>query len=470
MWVNDLGCDNQGRHMKTSRYNHFIRHNQGVLAFNAVSCGFAEIDQDLYEALTGLAAGSPTELQSQIIQRHSSDLKRGHFVVEDNCDEVRSFRVVHNLWKYDTTTLALTIAPTLACNFGCTYCFEGNLPRIKMTPEICQAIVDFVEHRAAHLAELSIAWYGGEPLLASDVIIDLSDRLIATTQKHGCRYSASIVTNGWFLTREVAEQLRDRKVSLVQITLDGPEAIHDQRRPLKGGGSTYQRILTNLKAIKGVFDQVALRINVDEANIDEVGSLYTDLKKNDLLDSITPYLGKVTPLTEACADIEPVCFDTASFARAESQLLDDLRAKGIPAPTPYPRFCGTHCGVVRLNAYVIDPFGRMYKCWNVIGREEESVGNIQENAAHGPVNDWWLSFEPMDIAECRECNILPICAGGCPYYYYKGEHVSSGKPNCVSWRYLLDEHLQRSYQQWKANAAGQLTNQTTDRAKLVAEV
>lgn len=49
----------------------------------------------------------------------------------------------------------------------------------------------------------------------------------------------------------------------------------------------------------------------------------------------------------------------------------------------------------------------------------------------------------MEIADCRECNILPICAGGCPYYYYKGEHVSSGKPNCVSWRYLLDEHLRQ---------------------------
>lgn len=81
-------------------------------------------------------------------------------------------------------------------------------------------------------------------------------------------------------------------------------------RPISG--------FTNLKAIKGVFDQVALRINVDEANIDEVGSLYADLKQNDLLGHITPYLGKVTPLTEACADIEPICFDTASFARAEA--------------------------------------------------------------------------------------------------------------------------------------------------------
>jgi len=54
------------------------------------------------------------------------DLKRGGFLIDDNIDELELLRF--NLWRarFDERNLALTIVPTLACNFACVYCYERN--------------------------------------------------------------------------------------------------------------------------------------------------------------------------------------------------------------------------------------------------------------------------------------------------------------------------------------------------------
>jgi len=382
------------------------------------------------------------------------ELRHGRFILEDEEDEIRTLKVMNNMRKYETSSLGLTIAPTLACNFRCIYCYEGELRPLVMDDLVQQAILDFVSTRIKTLQRLGITWYGGEPLLATEVIYNLSEKLIKLCADHDCKYDASLITNGWLLSRETAERLQECQVTMIQVTLDGPPDVHNARRPLKDGSGTFHRIVENIAAVTDLF-HIVTRINVDTTNLDRVIELFEFLHERQLADKINPYLGKVTADTKACADFQTWCYDTSSFAQVEIKLRKELEARGIPIHTLYPQFLTNFCSATKLHSYVLDPLGRLYKCWNVIENEKEIVGNITEHVELNHRLSKWLAINPFDIPECRECDILPLCAGGCPYYYCRGEYEKTGRPSCVSWRYHLDDALLLYYQAWKENPTAQ---------------
>ena len=47
-----------------------------------------------------------------------------------------------------------------------------------MSHEIQEAILDFISQNASTINQLSITWYGGEPLLSFDLIKDFSKKVI----------------------------------------------------------------------------------------------------------------------------------------------------------------------------------------------------------------------------------------------------------------------------------------------------
>jgi uncharacterized protein len=69
--------------------------------------------------------------------------------------------------------LKLTILPTEKCNFRCEYCYE-DFTHGRMSPSTITGIKNSMEMRAPTLSVLEISWFGGEPLLASDIVINIS--------------------------------------------------------------------------------------------------------------------------------------------------------------------------------------------------------------------------------------------------------------------------------------------------------
>lgn len=107
----------------------------------------------------------------------------------------------------------------------------------------------------------------------------------------------------------------------------------------------------------------------------------------------------------------------------------------------YPGIKANYCCADTLNAYVIGPNGDLYKCWNDIGNKERSVGNIKEpiKKYNKMYSDYPL-WSPFNHEECINCNILPLCMGGCVY-----NGLKIGKPECEKWIYNLDDILKVRY-------------------------
>src|SRR6266850_5496840 len=132
--------------------------------------------------------------------------------------------------SFDNDRLHLILLPTEQCNFRCTYCYE-DFSIGRMGPETIQGVKRLIDRRLDSLRSLSVAWFGGEPLLARGVIEEISEHIVhALGERPDLHYYADMTTNGYLLDTPAVERLAELGISSYQISLDGPEDLHDQTR------------------------------------------------------------------------------------------------------------------------------------------------------------------------------------------------------------------------------------------------
>ena len=102
--------------------------------------------------------------------------------------------------------LSLTIMPTELCNFRCRYCYE-KFEKGKMQEDIYKGIVKYLQKNLSSYSGLDISWFGGEPLLALDIIEKMSTDIYELCKLLKKPYMAGMTTNGYLLTPEVVERL-----------------------------------------------------------------------------------------------------------------------------------------------------------------------------------------------------------------------------------------------------------------------
>jgi uncharacterized protein len=437
--------------MKTSRYNLILTTEDGrKIAFNSTTCALAEVDAAFFEVLDTIGTVDPEKAdasQKELIEM----MRQGNYIVDDAVDELKILQYQHLSGKYSNYTLGLTVALTLGCNFACPYCYE-QVKQGLITPETVEGIVAIVTEAAQKRRDIQITWYGGEPLLAKDIMFDLSSRLIAICTENQANYSAFIVTNGYLLTDEVIGKLKEAKIGGAQVTLDGPPAVHNSRRRLKASpAGTFDTILAHVIKLKEHNLNVTIRVNVDKSNIDALPELLDILEAHHLKDVLLN-LGHVTAYTEACMSVAESCLSVAEYAENDLKFQRLIHERGfnIDRYPFYPGIKANYCCADAQNSFVLDPDGYMYKCWNDVGAVAKAVGDIK-NRRDGSGRQMlmnnidYLFWSPFDFQQCRECNILPICMGGCPYNGLR----NGDRPECEKWKYNLDSILKLAYERDK---------------------
>jgi len=129
----------------------------------------------------------------------------------------------------------VNIYPSFRCNLKCEMCFE-RFAKAKNELDINDwlGIIDYIKrfHPRIHIS-------GGEPFIFNDII-----RMIEYIKNNNLYLH--ITTNGTFLS-EYAEDLVRYKVNRIDISIDGPEEIHDKIRGVKG---TFASILTGFERLR----------------------------------------------------------------------------------------------------------------------------------------------------------------------------------------------------------------------------
>jgi uncharacterized protein len=429
---------------KISRFSHFLPWGQGYyLAFHAGTGALGLLTEENYKTYNTLAqkleqggtdglSGAELELLGQ--------LRHGQFVVESDSQEFDLLKFRHRDTRFDLSALGLVIAPTMACNMACGYCYEANKTG-RMTPRLVEGLIAFIEKRAPGLKSLQVSWYGGEPLLALDIMEDLTEAIFDLEREHGFKYDCGgVISNGYLLDREAVRRLVQMRAGHVQVTLDGPARSHNQKRPLKNGKDSFNTIVENIaQACEKI--SVGIRVNIDKSyNRGVVEELLDELESAGLKNRVGVYFGLLEPATAVCANISENCYETKAFSLTEIEYYKLLLDRGFfiqKLPQPIVTFCLAQIK----QSFLIDPEGEMYRCFNYSGDKAKSMGNIAQevNYAH-PEFTRLFSFDPFEEEACRSCDVLPICMGGCP-----SRRVDRDTPKeniCESWKFNLRPMLE----------------------------
>ncbi|NIM16099.1 MAG: radical SAM protein [Candidatus Aminicenantes bacterium] len=432
---------------KSSKYNHFFEQNGFILAYNAYTNCFAEVTPEKYKIIKAILK-DPGKFQYKTVEERKlkDDLTKGGFLVPEELDEFELLKLQNRLGRFQQISLGLTIAPTVACNFRCTYCFESH-QKERMTKEVETALVKFVDEKLKIVKSLNITWFGGEPLMALDVIERLAKSFKELCETHHVDFPpASIITNGYLLTKKRAEILKQSNVASAQITIDGPSRIHDRRRKLANGKGTFARIIKNIKESMNIIG-IMVRVNLDKTNEKYLDELYEIWRKEGLANKVPFYFGHVQAYTEVCADISSQCFSTSDYSALLIKKIKEAQQQGVWLAS-YPSLHRSgYCTADKFNTYTIAPSGYLFKCWGEVSDGlENSIGSLDGKKSK-PVQiknlTRYLNWDPFEKDDCKKCNILPICAGGCPYTHLNPAAPTTG--DCSFWKYNLHDMLRLKY-------------------------
>lgn len=420
--------------MKASRYNFFFPYKEDsnkLIAYNSRSSALALITKEKHKHFVQFCEKGIEIKDDGLI----SSLRQGLFLLDDDVDELNLIRFNMLNSRYSVTTLSLTIAPTSDCNFRCIYCYEKDVIKpTYMTEDTQDRIVELLHSKIGTITNVNVTWYGGEPLMAFDAVERLSAKLIAICEENKISYFANMITNGYLLTRDKIERFNDLKITSLQVTIDGMGETHNQRRPFVDGQPTFDVIMQNLKDNIDIIPSVSLRINVDKINLSSGEKVLEYLKENKMEHRIFPYLGKVSNDND-CYN-SPDCLSMNEFSQEYFQYsLSVLGSENILGE--YPHLKTNFCGADSMGTYVIGADGALYLCWSDIGVKERSFGNVNENygLANKALLDYML-FDPTTSKLCGNCNLLPVCMGGCPF-----RRLADNNDKCSVYKYILENYL-----------------------------
>ncbi len=440
--------------MKNSRFNVFFTYKDGtILGYNTQTRGLIELTKRDHEAYLKLSEGkNPEFLGEKELEDFINELARGKFLVPEHADELAQLKASYNITRFLGRSAGLTIVVTHKCNLACTYCYEERQP-FSLTQEHIPSILELVEGmiHEARAKRFNISWYGGEPLLETEFISTLSERIELLCEKEDVNYKAHLVTNGTLLTRQVAQMLKEHKVVTAQLTLDGPPGVHDKRRCYQNGKGSFAEIINNIKQVHDLIS-IRIRVNVDIGNVNTAEEVLDYLESEGLKNKVSVYFAPVAAYTEKCASIEHECYSRKDFSAIEVSLMEKTMERGfaIDKSACLPRTTVIGCGLVGMFSMVIDAKGLIHKCWNTVGDENEAfsrlsmTGNekkkvkLSDAASEKDNLSKWLAFDPFYFDKCRNCSLLPSCMGGCPW---KVIGMGMQEPECPPWKHNIKERL-----------------------------
>ena len=345
------------------------------------------------------------------------------FLIPKGTNEYRQIQLRFGQMHYRQDILELILLASEDCNFRCTYCYE-DFARGTMLPSVREGLKRLVEKKAPHLRQLTIGWFGGEPLYGFKAIEDLGPFFVEIAERYSIRYFSHITTNAYLLTPDVADKLLAWKVVNYQITLDGMREQHDKKRPARDGSPSFDTIFSNLRSLKQRKEnfRVRLRVNYDRENYPHLEDLLLLLEQEFAADPrfIVAFhaVGRWGGANDAGLAVCGV--DEAKVMR--ERLRKSALNKGFEVSGTLRDINGpgrSVCYAARPYNFTIGADGKVMKCTVVLDKEDHNIvgqltpdGELSlnvENLAR------WVepSFESDTV--CQKCSLLSTCQGiACP--------------------------------------------------------
>jgi uncharacterized protein len=381
--------------------------------------------EDADKVKAGDFEGLPLALRERL-------LLRGHITCKDKDAELADQKLLGRIYRtvFSRSAIGIIIMPTYDCNFRCPYCFEQHRLHhsqqwldLNMSPEMIEAVFKALKEykdRGSHFNGCTL--YGGEPFLAKN--IETVRAICRHCKEMGLEIKA--VTNGYELDSFI-ELLDEFKIKSLHITVDGVGSVNDRMRLHKSGCGTYEKILKNIELALRHDIKIKMRVNVNRDNLHRIKELIDDITARGLIKyknysyyfkAISDYDHPENPIQnhEIIEELLSIGFTAQEAIEHQNQYsgLSEVIWKLMKKenyPDFNPCYCGSEAGLM-----VIDPFGHVYPCTEIVAKEETATGYVDQETGCIIWNfdkAKWRTRTSDLMESCLGCPYTFICRGGC---------------------------------------------------------
>ncbi len=415
---------------------------QHKLLFNTMTGAIDVINNSLYRKLNlGLVKGSTL----------AKLIERGYYFPSEEILRETENKVQCLIQKCESEQpYKFVIIPNYACNFACDYCYEMkavNIPKKMKSNDLSLIFRALSLITSGNNKLSSITLMGGEPLLLtnSEIISEVLGFASLNNMK------VIIITNGGTLHKYMSLLTKySHIISEIQVTLDGPENIHNLRRPFKDGRESFSQIVDGIKEAAINKLRISIRINLDSRNVDYIEKLIDFLIEQSWTDfsKVKPYF---YPMSDGgCLGNKYIVEESVILKK----LLINLSKKNFTTLQTFgfqfhgvPKFiqaikskyvpCLKYCDAVT-NQYVFDPLGFIYKCWFGIRNPKVfAIGKYKPKfIIDGAKVTLWHLKSGINLPKCQQCKFLYLCGGGCSEKAWE-QYRSFQLPKCPDFNKVL---------------------------------
>ena len=341
-------------------------------------------------------------------------LKERGFLLEDDQADLTHDEIFLSYQK-NKDVLHLILLPNENCNFRCTYCYE-NFNHYRYEEVMIAAIKKLLVKEIEKYQNLFLEYFGGEPLLESDTIVELNTYAKALCRQQHKKFFSHITTNGYLLDLENLKRLCASGVKTFTITIDGDQKTHDQTRVLANGKGTYANIMANLEAAhhSDVAFKMKIRCNVTSQNADGIHRLVSELHERFQGDarfrdvnirSVKDY--------NQCVDDKSMLLNEQKAKQRVDALLNyamSLHLYDLSLPVCF-QLSGNVCYASDHFSYIIGGDGTIMKCSIDLRENEENIiGYLKDDGTmviDTQKEKRWTHTKEEAI--CNDCIRYPSC-------------------------------------------------------------
>jgi len=385
------------------------------------------ISEDEYSCLN-----NPGEMKQAVISKFQ---KKGYLLDHNvTCIEHPLCNFVDHMQKNRLEFLLLQV--TQDCNLRCKYCvYSGNYENRthsleEMDFDLAKRSIDFFVERTSEVPEITLGFYGGEPMLRMDLIKQCVSYIKSQVPDKKIRFN--MTTNGTLLSVNNARYLYENDFSIM-ISLDGDEESHNINRIFKANGKgSFEVIMRNLKRIR---DEIPEFIgNVSFNTVLNHNTDYSCVKDyfntNEVVQDAT-YIFNLVDTDHSVSDISfSEEFITAfkydyfltlllmlgkcdrklvptTYHRSIVQLQDFYRL--VKESSPLPETCH-HNGpcVPGARRLFVSATGKFYPCERVPEAKATQIGDI-DHGLNLEKSREILNIGNITSESCKNCWALRIC-------------------------------------------------------------
>lgn len=312
--------------------------------------------------------------------------------------------------------MELNVIVTNACNLKCTYCYEGQKNNQWMSKDIGRQTIDFYLSQAVPNAKLNLNFHGGEPLLAFDLIKDMTSYFKEKAAAASHEIGLSLTTNGTLITDEIAQYLSEHQFE-IHLSLDGKAETHNLHRKTLDDKDTFEKVVQGAEMLRRVGCPFTVRMTVTPQNVSDLVQNVSWLleqgysRLNIGVDFFADWTGCYDQLENAYGEIKNIYLMYLDKNRPFMSIFDGKFPSYLL--TGKPLFCNAGFG-----HYTVNTKGELYPCVYVFDQEPFCFGTLKDGI-YEEKRAQCIKDHSIQADKCKHCDIAYFCHGRkCWYLNY----------------------------------------------------